>query len=689
MKQNLKRQLFLGLLLALAWGVSALEPPKMQCLKLMNNNQRMKMAWSSGSDCSQFAVYYFYINNVLCDSLFGYSSPTQSFTLCDYGSKDINNIPIASVYNCYIVAVDSNGNRFHSDTIHSISLTVTAQADNTLAYLQWESPTTTLDASWGSTFDIYKKRGFEADFPTEPFASVPNTQLDYTDTSDVCDNIISYQVSIYNNYGVNERCPFMTTIGSAHLVDSVSPSSPVLDSVTVTPTNEVMLGFHETEPYMQGYIIYYMSPNGTIPLDTVYGQTFWIDPVINPTFDSRFYRIAAMDSCGNVSALTNNQQGNMILHLQNADACHKTASIQWSTYTNLWNDIDHFEVMFSADQGQNWQNIGNTTGTSFLIENLDLNTAYFVYVRVVNNGGTVTASSNRVPVTISADESQDFTYIRSVSVIDNEYIRIKVLTSGDTLPFASITLQRSEDGLSFEDFRTQAYAQGTADYVFFDSAANFSRNIYYYRTFLVNTCGTQAGLSEVSHNILLRGENNAQNNILSWQSYDNWDGEVAQYYVMRKLENEEFFNTVTETAPATMNAYTDDISSLYESGSKFLYYIEAQENTNDYGIAETSLSNQIQVIQPPTLYLPNAFRPLGANNPVFRPVNSFVSLDSYQFCIFTRTGELVFLTTNPQEGWNGRINGVLAPMNVYVWIVQYKTPDGTLMERTGTVTLVK
>ncbi len=95
------------------------------------------------------------------------------------------------------------------------------------------------------------------------------------------------------------------------------------------------------------------------------------------------------------------------------------------------------------------------------------------------------------------------------------------------------------------------------------------------------------------------------------------------------------------------------------------------------------------MIQPPTLYLPNAFRPLGANNPVFRPVNSFVSLDSYQFCIFTRTGELVFLTTNPQEGWNGRINGVLAPMNVYVWIVQYKTPDGTLMERTGTVTLVK
>lgn len=670
-------------------GCLAWEPPKMQCLKLMNNNQRMKMAWSSNGDCSHFMVYYFYINDVLCDSLFGYSSATQSYTLCDYGSKDVNNIPTATNYSCYIVAVDSNGNRFHSDTIHSISLTVTPQAGNTVAFLEWESPTSNMDASWGSTFDIYKKRGFEADFPAEPYISVPNTQLYYTDTSDVCNNTISYQVSISNFYGVNEHCPFMTTIGSAFLVDSTGPAPPVLDSVTVTPTNEVMIGFHETEPFMMGYIIYYISPNGSIPLDTVYGQTFWIDPVINPTYDSRLYRIAALDSCGNASSITNNKQCNMILNVQNADACHKTASIQWSNYTNLYNDILHYEVMFSEDQGQTWQNIGTVTGTSFLIENLELNTHYLVYVRVVNNGETVTASTNRINLIITADEAQDFSYIRSVSVIDNEYIRIRVLTSGDTLPFVSITLQRSENGTDFENLRTLNYSADVSDYEFYDSSANFSRNIYYYRTFLVNGCGAKTGASNISHNILLRGENNAQNNVLSWHGYDNWNGDVAQYYVMRKVETEELFNTVNEVMPGTLNSYSDDISSMYESGSKFVYYIEAQENTNDFGFNETSLSNHVQVIQPPTLYLPNAFRPLGANNKVFKPVNSFVSTEGYRFSIFTRTGECVFLTTNPQEGWDGRINGVLAPMNVYVYHLEYQDPDGTPMELTGTVMLMK
>ena len=387
--------------------------------------------------------------------------------------------------------------------------------------------------------------------------------------------------------------------------------------------------------------------------------------------------------------MTNNQQQNMILHLQGTDACHKTASFQWSGYTNLVNDVHHYEVMLSSNMGQSWTTAGTTTGTSYTIDNLAFNQDYIVYVRVVNNGMTVTASTNRVSFEIAADEASDFTYIRSVSVIDNEYVRIRVLTSGDTLPFVTITLQRSEDGVDFEDFQTQNFIPGTSTYTFYDSLADFSRKIYYYRTFVFNSCGAEVGHSEVAHNILLHGENNAQNNHLTWYGYDNWDGEVSRYFVMRKVESEELFNTVNEVPPASMNSYSDDISSMYESGSKFVYYVEAEENTNDYGFNETSMSNFVQVIQPPTLYLPNAFRPLGATNKVFKPVNSFVSNDSYRFSIFTRTGECIFITTNPQEGWDGRINGVLAPLNVYVWYLEYKDPDDTIMERTGTVTLVK
>lgn len=681
---NWKKEILFALLMAVVTSCWALEPPKMQCLKLMNNNQRMKVSWSSSPDCIHFQAYYFYINGILCDSL---TNSDEYF--CLYGSKDINSVPAADEYYCHIVAVDSNYNTYFSDTIHSISITVTPIANNTMARLEWESPTNNLDATWGSTFDIYKKRDFEAEFPSTPSASVPNNVRSYIDTSDVCDNYIYYQVGITNYYSTTDHCPFMTTIGSAHLMDSISPRVPFLDSVTVTPTNEIMLGFHGAEPYMMGYIIYYVSPNGTIPYDTVYGQTFWIDPIMDPSLDSRYYRIAAMDSCGNVSALTDDQQCNMRLLLKSTDACRRSATVQWSTYPNLVNDILRYDILTSADMGQNWEIVGSTTANTYQIDNLVLNRDYLVYVRVVNNGETVTASSNRVNIQISAEEAMDFSYIRSVSVIDNHFIQIKVLTSGDTLPFESITLQRSENGIDFENFKTYSHSSGTKDYVFFDSIADFSRHLYYYRTYLVNECGAEVAYSNISHNILLRGENNAQNNHLTWHAYEYWDGGVDRYYVMRKVESEELFNTIGDEPPALQNNYTDDISSLYESGSKFVYYIEAQEATNRYGFEETSLSNQITLLQPPSLYIPNAFRPLGANNNVFRPVNSFVSLDGYQFSIFTRTGECIFLTTNPQEGWDGRINGIVAPMNVYIYYIEYKMPDGTILEQTGTVTLVK
>ena len=675
--------------MVLTVSVFAWNPPTIQCIKLLNNNTRIHVDWENNSDCMQFTAYYFYVNGVLSDSLI--ATPTD--TLYYHGGKDVNNIPIGSQYSCYIDAVDSAGNHWQSNALQSITLTVSPNTNHTASNISWGSPTTNFDNTWGSTFNIYKKHGFESEFPTQPFASVPVSQLTYIDPSDVCNDSISYQVGIshfYINGSSQAQCPFMTTIGTVHdMIDTVQPSPPVLDSVTVTPDNQVMLGFHETEPYMMKFLIYYINPNGTILLDSVDGQFFWIDPVIDPSNDSRSYRITAKDSCGKESELTNNEQCNMVLHLKSTDACQRSASIQWSTYPNLINGIDHFEIMLSNDGGASWENIGSTTANTFTIENLVINTDYKVYVRVVNNGATVTASTNRINVRISAEETEDFTYIRSVSVIENRFIQIKVLTSGDTLPFETITLQRSENGTDFEDFKTLNHQSGMADYVFFDSLADFSRKIYYYRTFVYNKCNTDAGYSNISHNILLHGENNAQTNVLSWSGYDNWDGEVSDYYVMRKVENEELFNTVADVVPASVNNYQDDISQLFESGSKFIYYIEAKENTNQYGFEETSYSNRISVIQPPTIYIPNAFRPMAGNNRVFKPINSFVSIDQYQFSIFTRTGECVFLTTNPQEGWDGRINGVIAPMNVYVYYLEYKMPDGTIMERTGTVTLIK
>lgn len=670
--------LFLTLSCLLAFCQDA---PTLQCLQLRNANTRLYVAWDNSADCNQFTKYYMYVNNVLTDSL----APTSGYTMCNYGSKVINNIPSSQNYSCYIKALDENGGLHTSNTIQTINITVTPSTDSSLAYLTWESPSSsTLSGNWGNTFAIYKKRDFEADFPTTPIAMVPNTQFTYTDTADVCYNFTSYQVGITNYYSATENCIFKTTIGTAMFVDRYAPNTPVLDSVSYTSDNRVGLGFHAPDDYMLGYIVYYLN-NGWEPIDTVYNATYWIDP----NGGDRCYRIAVLDSCYNSSPMTMEEQCDMSLHVNSMDACHRSVNLSWNTYTHMYNGVQQYEVFYSTDGGGTWQSAGTTTSHSLTLSDLSNNIEYLAFVRVTNNGGTITARSNNVNFTLTADGSADHTYIRSVSVIDNSYIEVTAHTSGDTLPFESITLQRSTDGVNFEPLQTIDFQNGS-EYVFTDNSADFNNRLYYYQTYVINSCNMEGGYSNISHNILLTGEaTSAQENNLQWNNYGTWSGDIDHYTLHRKLETEPTFSDIPGALmPNNINTYFDDVSQLYESGSKFTYFVEAQETVNEYGFSDVSYSNHLTLMQSPTTYIPNAFSPLGPINRVFLPRNSFVSTENYSFTIYSRYGDRVFITKDPYQGWDGYFDGHVAPMGVYVYRISYTLPDGDTFVKTGSVTLV-
>ncbi|MFN0213432.1 MAG: gliding motility-associated C-terminal domain-containing protein [Saprospiraceae bacterium] len=69
---------------------------------------------------------------------------------------------------------------------------------------------------------------------------------------------------------------------------------------------------------------------------------------------------------------------------------------------------------------------------------------------------------------------------------------------------------------------------------------------------------------------------------------------------------------------------------------------------------------------------PNAFTPNGDGaNDVFRPVFPCEVVYS-NLKVFSRWGELVFETDEPATGWDGQINGLDAPSDVYVWWLEYE-----------------
>lgn len=88
------------------------------------------------------------------------------------------------------------------------------------------------------------------------------------------------------------------------------------------------------------------------------------------------------------------------------------------------------------------------------------------------------------------------------------------------------------------------------------------------------------------------------------------------------------------------------------------------------------------------LYIPNAFTPGNGDmlNPVFRVYSG--DLERFSFAIFDRWGQRIYASSNPTEGWDGRIKNNQAPQGIYVYRLLYKFPGGKETQVMGSFALL-
>jgi gliding motility-associated-like protein len=84
--------------------------------------------------------------------------------------------------------------------------------------------------------------------------------------------------------------------------------------------------------------------------------------------------------------------------------------------------------------------------------------------------------------------------------------------------------------------------------------------------------------------------------------------------------------------------------------------------------------------------VPNAFTPNGDGlNDTFRPVATGDLIRQFSMVIYNRWGQMIFETTNPAEGWDGKN----APAGVYSWVISYSNHLGKVFKMRGSVMLVR
>jgi gliding motility-associated-like protein len=108
---------------------------------------------------------------------------------------------------------------------------------------------------------------------------------------------------------------------------------------------------------------------------------------------------------------------------------------------------------------------------------------------------------------------------------------------------------------------------------------------------------------------------------------------------------------------------------------------------NIYGCTDTTCQDlQARVI--PAVAVPNAFTPNQDGNNDIIYVNGY-GIKNMTWRIYNRWGTLVFTSTNKNNGWDGRYNGVMQPQDVYMYSLDVAFTDGTSYSTKGDITLLR
>ena len=156
---------------------------------------------------------------------------------------------------------------------------------------------------------------------------------------------------------------------------------------------------------------------------------------------------------------------------------------------------------------------------------------------------------------------------------------------------------------------------------------------------------------------------------------------------------DSFFSFINHSADATVydwyidGVYIGSNESYQQSFHKLGYHKICLVAKNANGCID-SICKEVYVDVTPSIGVPNAFSPDGDG------INDILfvyglGIETIDFRIYNRWGQLVFETTDRNKGWDGTFKGVPQEMEVYAYVVSATFITGTSQSLKGNVTLVR
>lgn len=469
--------------------------------------------------------------------------------------------------------------------------------------------------------------------------------------------------------------------------DNIPPDRPLLTYVTVdTLTNNTLIYWTESSsPDLEWYYLYYEvntvnGPEG-VKFDSVApGITSYVH-VIDASEEPMIYSISAIDTSGNESVRTPGFHSTIQADIH-YDSCFDAIQLSWNKYTGWGNNLSGYRVYSRTLNGAygNPVGVGKNDSTA-IFNNIAQNTRYYFFVEAIKNDTLVSRSALANKYTYMPGPPDNFE-LTDVDVLSPGTVQIN-FNFTDTSDINDFRLMRSvSETADFIALETKTDLASGKNY-FVDSIVTGSDH-YYYRIGALNSCNKIINQTNYGKNIVLDGYNQNMENILNWNLYGDWDPGVEEYQVLGF--NNDGSNFVIYNAGSGEDNYIHNLRDYFGTGFEGL--LRYQVTAKKTGEELYSVSNILEVEVNTGITVPNAFTPnQDGRNDTFKPVFTLLPA-KYLMVIYDRYGIIVFKTENPEEGWDGRINGgEMAIEGVYVYHIQYTSHNGTSYEKTGQLTL--
>ncbi len=408
--------------------------------------------------------------------------------------------------------------------------------------------------------------------------------------------------------------------------------------------------------------------------ETTYFDKVWL----NDQTDAFCYKMNLTDICG-FKGQEGREHCQINLKVDNQGLFK--LKLNWSAYIG-WVDNFNYEI-YRKRSGEQFVKIA--TLPAYTTEYLDsplCNNIYEYSIKAINLTNNLSSNSNTVLKEVKYSFNKSQTDVKNVSVLGDN-IELKLDPSINENFGEYQILKYASNNPS----NTKTIAIKNA--VFIDNEVEVGNSSYVYLVQERDRCGYLSDVGRKGKTILLDGEYNNNSAFVSWSAYEEWASGVNHYNLELQQNDGQF--SIWKSLTKNDSAFVD--KDLHpEIKGAFCYRVHGV--SADF--KDTSYSNTLCLFGPSKLHIPNAFSPNDNDlNETFKPTTLFISSNSkvafldYDFRIYNRWGELLFLTHDLYEGWDGTYLNKPVQEGSYMYTIRASGVDNKTYKTQGAVLIIR